>query len=328
MCVFSSLWLRDMSDPLLAKAMVHAPTRKQAVEKMSELCSQGIALKGPTTNLDFVRAIIGSEPFAKGDTLTSLLDTGFSYHPCGIDVLSGGTYSTIQDFPARPSLGHGIPKSGPMDSISSRIANLLVSNPPGMEVVEVTLQGPELLFTSAAVISVCGASCSVTVDGTERPMWSSLVIQEGQRLKIGAVTGAGCRVYLAVRGGFPDIPLVFGSKSTTPSLKYGGCQGRTLRTGDFLRLQDSSSDWAASTREFCLPPSLIPDMDVKEIYVLQGPHDSDDIMTGEDRDMLYSFEWEIGYNSTRTGARLVGPAPKWARKSGGEAGSHPSNYLE
>ena len=31
------------------------------------------------------------------------------------------------------------------------------------------------------------------------------------------------------------------------------------------------------------------------------------------------------YNSSRTGVRLIGPKPKWARADGGEAGLHPSN---
>ena len=31
------------------------------------------------------------------------------------------------------------------------------------------------------------------------------------------------------------------------------------------------------------------------------------------------------YNSSRTGVRLIGPKPQWARSDGGEAGLHPSN---
>ncbi len=31
------------------------------------------------------------------------------------------------------------------------------------------------------------------------------------------------------------------------------------------------------------------------------------------------------YNSSRTGIRLIGPKPRWARRDGGEAGLHPSN---
>ncbi|KAI0459236.1 urea carboxylase [Xylaria acuta] len=315
-------------DPLLAKVMVHAPTREQAVEKMRQVFSSGVVLKGPTTNLDFVGAIISSEAFANRETLTNFLDTRFSYKPCGIDVISGGSYSTIQDFPARPSIGFGIPKSGPMDSISSRIANILVGNPIGTEVLEMTLIGPELLFTSSSKIAVCGANCVVTIDGKERPTWSSLFIRAGQRLKIGTIIGAGCRMYLAVRGGFPNIPSVFGSKSTTPSLKYGGYQGRPLRAGDFLHLQIQESAPPIVSEDFGLLPHMVPDMRVEEVYVLQGPHDSEDIMTTEDRNMLYGTKWKVGHNSSRSGVRLLGPAPQWARQSGGEAGSHPSNYLD
>ncbi|HEY9654213.1 MAG TPA: carboxyltransferase domain-containing protein, partial [Crinalium sp.] len=35
--------------------------------------------------------------------------------------------------------------------------------------------------------------------------------------------------------------------------------------------------------------------------------------------------WEVHYNSARTGIRLIGPKPQWARQDGGEAGLHPSN---
>ena len=40
---------------------------------------------------------------------------------------------------------------------------------------------------------------------------------------------------------------------------------------------------------------------------------------------LFSTPYEVHFNSARTGVRLIGPAPKWARTDGGEAGLHPSN---
>lgn len=61
---------------------------------------------------------------------------------------------------------------------------------------------------------------------------------------------------------------------------------------------------------------------------MQGPHDSDDFMTLEDRDMMYSTAWGIGHNSNRTGVRLSGPTPKWSRADGGDGGSHPSNVFD
>src|SRR5690606_33681658 len=40
---------------------------------------------------------------------------------------------------------------------------------------------------------------------------------------------------------------------------------------------------------------------------------------------LFSASYEVHYNSARTGVRLIGPKPQWARRDGGEAGLHPSN---
>ncbi len=137
--------------------------------------------------------------------MTNFLDTRFKYEPCAIDVISPGAYTVVEDYPARATNGHGIPKAGPMDNVSSRIANILVGNKPGTETLEMTLSGPELLFTTSAVFAVCGAPMPVSIDGEERPMWSRLVIQKGQRLTIGKVADGGCRAYLSIKGGFPEM---------------------------------------------------------------------------------------------------------------------------
>jgi allophanate hydrolase subunit 2 len=44
-----------------------------------------------------------------------------------------------------------------------------------------------------------------------------------------------------------------------------------------------------------------------------------------DIETLFASEYEVHFNSARTGVRLVGPKPHWARTDGGEAGLHPSN---
>jgi urea carboxylase len=81
---------------------------------------------------------------------------------------------------------------------------MIVGNPPGLELLEFTLSGPELQFSTGAVIAVCGPPAPVTMDGEERLMWTRQVIRAGQILRIGALTG-GCRGYLAIKGGFPDV---------------------------------------------------------------------------------------------------------------------------
>lgn len=47
-----------------------------------------------------------------------------------------------------------------------------------------------------------------------------------------------------------------------------------------------------------------------------------------DREILYSTQWKISHNATRSGYRLKGPRLRWARTSGGEGGSHPANVID
>lgn len=148
--------------------------------------------------------------------------------PCcarAVDVLSGGLETSVQDYPGR-RIGMGIPRGGPMDPLAFRAANILVKNDPGTEALEVTLVGCRLFFHVPAVIAVTGATTKVTVNGEEVGMWRSVIVPAGSKVAIGTVKGTGFRVYLAVRGGFPEIPVYLGSKST--SIGLGGYQVRAV----------------------------------------------------------------------------------------------------
>ncbi len=75
-----------------------------------------------------------------------------------------------------------------------------------------------------------------------------------------------------------------------------------------------------------MPAALIPRYgDAWEIGTLYGPHGAPDFFTPADIEMFFATSWKVHYNSDRTGVRLIGPKPQWARKDGGEAGLHPSN---
>ncbi len=52
---------------------------------------------------------------------------------------------------------------------------------------------------------------------------------------------------------------------------------------------------------------------------------SPDFFRDEDIQMLFDTDWKVHHQSDRTGVRLIGPKPQWARPDGGEAGLHPSN---
>ena len=106
--------------------MCHNGNRVGALETMQSMLA-GSKICGPPTNLDFLTTIIESDTFKSGKTLTSFL-TDFPFQPAAIDVISAGAYTLIQDLPGRPSVGKGIPHSGPMDPVAFSLANILVGN--------------------------------------------------------------------------------------------------------------------------------------------------------------------------------------------------------
>ncbi|KAK8123421.1 urea carboxylase [Apiospora kogelbergensis] len=319
-------------DPLLAKIIHHSPTRAETLTGLAEALSKSVVC-GPPTNLDFLLAILKHPKFRAGETITQFL-TSFDFHPPAIDVLAGGAYTLVQDYPGRPTIGKGFGHGGPMDPIAFQIANVLTGNPLGTEGLEITLTGPDLLFLGDAVVALTGTTISATLDGdVSFPMWTRVKISAGQRLNIGkTLSNAGCRSYLAVYGGFLNVAEWFGSKATVPMTMVGGYQGRPIRTGDHLRIVDklpSTLVEPASRSPVAIPSELVPNYSHEcwELQVMHGPY-CEGYLAEEDVDMFYSTTWEVSHNAARGGVRLIGPRPKWARTDGGDGGAHPSNVIE
>ena len=143
---------------------------------------------------------------------------------------------------------------------------------------------------------------------------------------MGPVRGPGSRASLAIRGGL-DVPAYLGSRATFTLGLFGGHGGRALQPGDVLRPGSAEAATAtAGPAAASLPSALIPPLtEAWEIAVLPGPHAAPDFFVDEDIAALYATGWRVHHNSSRTGVRLIGPKPRWARTDGGEAGLHPSN---
>jgi urea carboxylase len=62
-----------------------------------------------------------------------------------------------------------------------------------------------------------------------------------------------------------------------------------------------------------------------DLRVLYGPHGAPDFFTDADIAMVVGADWQVHYNSNRTGVRLIGK-PQWARADGGEGGLHPQHH--
>jgi urea carboxylase len=209
-----------------------------------------------------------------------------------------------------------------MDDLAFRLANRIVGNTPGAAGLELTGQGPTLQFGVESVIALTGARMAATIDGIEVPFWEPVRIEAGSVLTLGSIQGSGQRSYLAVQGGF-DVPDYLGSRATFTLGQFGGHVGRALRTGDVLRLKQSVASLDRCER---LPASSIPVYGSHwSIAVTYGPHGAPDFFTEEDIRIFFDTDWQVHYNSSRTGVRLIGPKPQWARSDGGEAGLHPSN---
>ncbi|MEO8038012.1 MAG: urea carboxylase [Betaproteobacteria bacterium] len=307
-------------DPLIAKIIVAAPDRAGALAKLS-IALAATRVGGIETNLEYLRQVTGDAVFIEGRQTTSTLST-FHFRPRTVDVIEPGVQSTIQDWPGRVGFWNvGVPPSGPMDALALRLANRLLDNSPNAAALECTATGPTLRFNCDTVFTICGAPMEATLDGASIGLWQSHAARAGSRLALGPLKAAGLRTYVAVAGGF-DVPHYLGSKSTFTLGLFGGHAGRTLRTGDVLHLGPSIERSVGRT----LPSSLVPRYDREwSIAVLYGPHGAPDFFTAEDIEMFFGTAWEVHYNSSRTGVRLIGPKPRWARADGGEAGLHPSN---
>ncbi|EKS70927.1 MULTISPECIES: urea carboxylase [Caballeronia] len=305
-------------DPMLAKIIAWSPTRDQARHALDEALAN-TRLYGVETNRDYLRQIIGDAPFASGEPWTRCLEA-LKYRASTIDVASGGTQTTVQDYPGR--LGYwavGIPPSGPMDDRSMRLGNRLIGNAADAAALEVTMSGPTLRFNTDAVIAITGADIPVTLDDIAQPMHTSIHVAAGSTLALGTIRGAGARAYLCVRGGF-DVASYLGSRSTFTLGQFGGHGGRAIRAGDVLHVYPLGDAQAGATLGDAL--RLEP---VRTIRVIYGPHGAPEYFSAAYIERFFDTEWEVHFNSSRTGVRLIGPKPEWAREDGGEAGLHPSN---
>ncbi|PZQ51267.1 MAG: urea carboxylase [Rhodovulum sulfidophilum] len=303
-------------DPMLAKVIVAAGDRPAAIAKLRDALAE-TSIAGIETNLGYLRAIAASDLLASGRVATTAL-RDFPYAPPGIEVLSPGAQSSLQELPGRLGLWHvGVPPSGPMDAASFRDANRLAGNHPDTAALELTVNGPTLRFLSETTVALAGAAMRMTLDGAPLPHATAVTIPAGGTLAIGKIEGPGQRAYLAVAGGF-DAPEVLGSRATFGLGKFGGHATGTLKTGDVLHLAGKP----AAAPEPLESPALTHDW---EVAVLYGPHGAPDFFQPSDIETLFATPYEVHFNSARTGVRLIGPAPAWARTDGGEAGLHPSN---
>ncbi|RQW64961.1 urea carboxylase [Vibrio viridaestus] len=305
-------------DPMLAKCIVTGRDRTEALAKLNQALEQ-ISIYGIEHNQAYLKQLINSDSVVQGTTLTQSLNE-FVYQPNTIDVISGGTQTTIQDYPGRKGYWNiGVPPSGPMDSLSFCLGNQLLDNPSDSAGLEMIVSGPTLRFNTDKYFVLTGASIQASLDEQIVQLGVVTLAKKGQTLKLGRIQGNGARSYLLLAGGI-DCPDYLGSKSTFTLGHFGGHAGRGLVAGDVIHtLSNQAKLIEGLSAEL---PELCHEW---QIHVMYGPHGAPDFFTQDDIDAFFSATWKVHFNSSRTGVRLIGPKPEWAREDGGEAGLHPSN---
>ena len=242
------------------------------------------------------------------------------------EVIVPGLETSIQDYPGRIGFwNQGFPPSGPMDSWSFRLANLLVGNEAGAAGLEVQYMGPTLKFQRDGVIAITGADMQPKLDGQPAPMWESIAVKAGQTLALTS-SKVGVRSYIAIAGGV-DTPPWLGSRSTFHKAGVGGMQGRALQKGQVVPVAKGKGTPGKKAKPECRP-SFARDK-IWTIEVVAGPND--DWIDEAGHKKFLSSDWKLSSKSDRTGFRLEGP--QWtftekAYKKAPENGAEPSNIID
>ncbi len=158
----------------------------------------------------------------------------------------------------------------------------------------------------------------------------------GRALRAGDVLGvnaseAGAASPSEERSAGADLA---GEKAGAWELERGGLESAaseesaeaamTKGNASIVRSQTAASEHLSGS--YALPEAARPAMTREwTIGVIPGPHCTAEFLQPEYLQQLSETTFEVHFNSSRTGVRLIGPAPLWTREDGGEAGLHPSN---
>ncbi|WP_417596939.1 biotin-dependent carboxyltransferase family protein [Oceanospirillum sp.] len=224
----------------------------------------------------------------------------------GLNVIHAGFLTLLQDAGRSQVMHQGLANGGPMDRHAWAWANRLLGNAYNTPALEITFGGLQLESQVATRIAMTGADVLFTLNNKPQPLWSSLNLMPGDRLKLDAPK-AGLRSYLAVSGGF-NVPQNLGDSCATLMREGTGGQnekGQKVAAGDWLPCHSLPIS-AFKEHSFKVPEHRIPDY--KQPLVL-------DVILGAQVDrfpskslaQFFNETYRISPQTDRMGARLDGP---------------------
>lgn len=222
----------------------------------------------------------------------------------GLQVISSGMLTLIQDLGRFGVARHGLSAGGPADLHAHCWANKLLDNPVNASVLEITMGNACFQALEDTLLSLTGAETNAQIDGETISTWRSFLLRKGQTLKLGyAKTGFRC--YLAVAGGF-DVPKMFGSSATVVRNQLGGLEqtsGRAIQKGDILPVSYLSTPKAEKFN--WTPRSFIPKY-ANEVSLAVIESYQSHLFSRLAKQTFYAKPYEISDKSDRMGIRLQG----------------------
>lgn len=214
-----------------------------------------------------------------------------------LTIVHPGMLTTIQDL-GRPGRAHlGVSPSGAADRAALSLANRLVGNSERCPGLECTFGGLVFTLDADRHVSVTGAHVAVFADGQPITEPQQFFATAGTRIALGQPP-YGLRTYVAVAGGL-DAPRTLGSAATDT---LSGLGGSPLRPNTELAL--------------ATPTEPVPDIPL-ELAVTRGPTGVERVrfwwgpriegIPQEVRSAFIHAAWHVSSDTSRVGARLIGP---------------------
>ena len=224
----------------------------------------------------------------------------------GLRIVSAGPHATVQDRGRPGQQWLGIPEGGALDRDALWLGNALVGNDSGAAAIEVCLGGFSAELLAPARVALTGTDAgALTVQGSgglsmDIPANRSVDLEAGRVVRLGPVPDSNTAT-LAFSGGI-EAPLLYGSRSTSPSAGIGGLDGGFLADGSVLELGPPSH---GDGPELMVPAGQGGGADRGAVRCVRGPQD--DRFTESAMEMFFGGEYKVSPVLNRMGIRLDGP---------------------
>lgn len=218
----------------------------------------------------------------------------------GIEIISSGLQTTIQDL-GRVGWRHmGVPESGGADKFSLKLANFILGKPFNSSVLECTLTGPTLKFSKSYSVAVTGADMSPRINNKEVEMNQVIEVKPNDILSLDNCS-KGCRSYISFSEEILSEDFL-GSTSTYLPAKLGGIGGLPLKEGSVINTKPCNLETTSLTEiDFHLGIHFKNKWNIK---VIRGPEF--DLIKETSRKIIFSSIFTVSNDSSRMGNRLLG----------------------